>query len=99
MGKTADLQNRISHVRVDDEARRAKIAKARRLVYEKGASVNGPTIKKTLELESMVPTTVLMECPIIPDAQLISQSAERLFYQTRRFRLQLFLALRGRSVA
>ena len=66
MGKTVDLQNRISEVRVDDQARRAKVAKARRLVYEKGASVNGSTVKKILELESAVPTTVRTECLIIP---------------------------------
>jgi hypothetical protein len=63
MGKTADLQNRKSQVRIDNVARRAKIAKARRLVYEKGASVNGSTVKKVLGSESMVPTTVRIECP------------------------------------
>jgi hypothetical protein len=67
MGKTADLQTRISQVRIDDKARRAKIAKARRLVYEKGASIDGPTVKKALGLESMVPTTVRMKCLIIPN--------------------------------
>jgi hypothetical protein len=71
MGKTVDLQNRISQVRVDDRARRAKIAKARRLVYEKGASVNGPTVKAALGLESMVPTTVRMNCLIILNVWLI----------------------------
>jgi hypothetical protein len=57
MGTTTDLQDRITLQRVDDDARRAKIAKARKLVYEKGASVNGPTVKTTCE-ESMVPTMV-----------------------------------------
>jgi hypothetical protein len=65
MGKTADLQNRISQVHIDNEARRAKIAKVRRLVYEKGASINGPTVKKALGLESVVPTRVHVECLII----------------------------------
>ena len=58
MGKTADLQIRNTHMRVDDEARRKKIEKARRLVYENGSSINGPTVKRALELETMVPTRV-----------------------------------------
>ena len=58
MGTTTDLQDRIKLQRIDDIARRAKITKARKLVYEKGASINGTTVKTTLGLESMVPTTV-----------------------------------------
>lgn len=58
MGTTTDLQNRITLQHVDDSARRAKIAKARKLVYEKGAGINGSTVKTTLCEESMVPTTV-----------------------------------------
>jgi hypothetical protein len=58
MGKTADLQIRTTNVRVDDQDRRKKIEKARRLVYAKGSSVNGPTVKRALELETMIPTRV-----------------------------------------
>jgi hypothetical protein len=58
MGSKADLENRVSQVRVDNHVRRAKIAKARKLVYEKGASIKGTTVDSILELESMVPTVV-----------------------------------------
>jgi hypothetical protein len=58
MGTKIDMQNRVSYARVDDGIRQAKIAKARKLVYEKGASVNGNTVKNILGAESMVPTTV-----------------------------------------
>jgi hypothetical protein len=65
MGTKVDLQNRVSHARVDDGKRRAKIKKARKLVYEKGASANGNAVKNVLDAESMVPTTVraLTHCP------------------------------------
>jgi hypothetical protein len=58
MGTTTDLQNRITLQRVDNSARRTNIAKARKLVYEKGASINGPTVKTKLGPESTVPTAV-----------------------------------------
>jgi hypothetical protein len=58
MGTKADLENRISQERVDNNVRRANIAKARNLVYEKGASVNGTTVSNILGSESTVPTVV-----------------------------------------
>ena len=58
MGTTTDLQNRIKLQRIDNIAKRAKVTKARKLVYEKGASINGNTVKTALGMESMVPTTV-----------------------------------------
>ena len=58
MGTTTDLQNRITLQHIDNGARRAKIAKARKLVYEKGASAKGTTVGTTLGPESVVPTTV-----------------------------------------
>ena len=58
MGTKSDMQNRASYARVDNGIRRAKIAKARKLVYEKGASIKGNTVKSILGAESMVPTTV-----------------------------------------
>jgi hypothetical protein len=58
MGSKADLDNRVSQVRIDNHARRANIAKARKLVYEKGASVKGTTVNRILGSESMVPTVV-----------------------------------------
>jgi hypothetical protein len=69
MGTTTDLQNRITLQRVDDDARRAKIAKARKLVYEKGASIKGPTVERKLGEESMVPTTVRVSrrCLVVLD--------------------------------
>lgn len=65
MGRTTDLQHRSTYVRVDDKARRAKIEKARQLVYTKGASINGPAVKNVLQLESMVPTRVCTACPVV----------------------------------
>jgi hypothetical protein len=58
MGSKADLENRISQERVDNKLRRANIAKARKLVYEKGASVNSTTVSSILGSESTVPTVV-----------------------------------------
>jgi hypothetical protein len=62
MGSKADLENRVS--RVDTHVRRANIAKARKLVYEKGASIKGTTVDSILGSESMVPTVVsaMHEC-------------------------------------
>jgi hypothetical protein len=58
MGSKADLDNRVSQERVDNKVRRANVAKARKLVYEKGASINGTTVSSILGSESMVPTKV-----------------------------------------
>jgi hypothetical protein len=69
MGTTTDLQNRITLQRVDDDSRREKIAEARKLVYEKGASIKGPTVGRKLGQESMVPTTVRVSwcCLVVLD--------------------------------
>ena len=64
MGSKADLENRVSQVRVDNHVQRANIAKARKLVYEKGASIKGTTVNSILGSESMAPTVVsaTLEC-------------------------------------
>jgi hypothetical protein len=69
MGTTTDLQNRITLQHIDNGARRAKIAKARKLVYKKGASINGITVTTALGPESMVPTTVRvsLSCLVVLD--------------------------------
>jgi len=73
MGTTADLQNRITLQRVDDGARRAKIAKARKWIYENGAGIDGTKVKTKLDPESMVPTTVRVSwcCLIVFDVLLV----------------------------
>jgi hypothetical protein len=58
MGTEPDMENRVTQARVDNSARRANIAKARKLVYEKGASAKGSTIDNILGPESVVPTVV-----------------------------------------
>ena len=58
MGTGADLQMRVTHARVDDHSRCVKVAKARRLVYEKGAGISGTSITNILGVESMVPNSV-----------------------------------------
>jgi hypothetical protein len=99
MGTATDLQNRITLQRVDDAALRATIAKARKLVYEKGASINGTTVKNQLGQKSMVPTTVRVsqDCLVVRYPAHISL-VERLFHQTLKFRFQLFFALPCRFV-
>jgi hypothetical protein len=48
MGTETDLENRVSQARVDSNAQCANIAKARKQVYEKGASAKGSTIENIL---------------------------------------------------
>lgn len=58
MGTKTDMENRVLQARVDSNAQHAKIAKARKLVYEKGASAKGSTINNILGTESLAPTMV-----------------------------------------
>jgi hypothetical protein len=99
MGTATDFQNRITLQCVDNAAICATIAKARKLVYENGASINGDMVKNHLGQKSMVPTTVRVsqDCLVVQYPTHISL-IERLFRQTLRFRFQLFFALPCRFV-
>lgn len=58
MGQARDIKWRIKHKRVDDASRRSRIRTARRLIFEKGAAVDGNRIKALLGDWSYVPTAV-----------------------------------------
>jgi len=58
MGTEGDMLDRLTLQRVDDQARRNKINRARKLIFERGAPVDGKRVKSILNSESLVPTRV-----------------------------------------
>ncbi|KAG2739979.1 hypothetical protein P692DRAFT_20756128 [Suillus brevipes Sb2] len=56
MGTESDMNDRMTLQRVDDQARRKKIDQARKLIYQRGAPVDGKRVKSILNSESLVPT-------------------------------------------
>ena len=58
MGTPTDMMTRQTKLRVNDEARKKKIRRARRLIFKHGASINGNRIKEILQSQSFVPTRV-----------------------------------------
>jgi hypothetical protein len=58
MGTEGDMNDRITLRRVDDQARRNKIDRARKLIFQRGAPVDGKRVKSVLNSESLVPTRV-----------------------------------------
>lgn len=58
MGAEGDMNDRMTLQRVDDQARRKKIDQARKLIYQRGAPVDGKRVKSILNSESLVPTRV-----------------------------------------
>ena len=58
MGMSRDLAQRVSLARVDDVDRRYCVQAARRAIYESNHPVNGAAIKRLLDQDSLVPSTV-----------------------------------------
>ena len=58
MGMSRDLAQRVSLARVDDVDRRYRVQAARRAIYESNHPVNGAAIKRLLDQDSLVPSTV-----------------------------------------
>ena len=59
MGMSRDLAQRVSHcARVDDVDRRSRVQAARTAIYENNHPVNGAAIKRLLDRDSLVPSTV-----------------------------------------
>jgi hypothetical protein len=58
LGTPADTAVRVEQVRRDDTARREKVSKARKLIYEDGYVVNSAKVEELLKPESLVPTEV-----------------------------------------
>lgn len=58
MGTLFDMNTRKEQLRVDDDAHRKKIAKARKLIFKHGASINGVRVQSLLQDGSFVPTKV-----------------------------------------
>jgi hypothetical protein len=53
-----DMQQRETLSRVDDEAKRSKVAAARRIIYEANYAVDSDAVEALLKEQSLVPTTV-----------------------------------------
>jgi hypothetical protein len=58
MGTEGDMNDRMTLQRVDDQAHRKKIDLARKLIYQRGAPVDGKRVKSILNSESLVPTRI-----------------------------------------
>jgi hypothetical protein len=58
MGTKPDMHNREVTVRVDDNARQWSIKRARQLIFQMGARINGKRIRNILDPQSLVPTRV-----------------------------------------
>ena len=58
MGMSRDLAQRVSHARVDDVDQRSRVQAARTVIYENNHPVNGAAIKRLLDRDSLVPSTV-----------------------------------------
>jgi len=58
MGTKSDMTRREATARVDDDARRWNIKRARKLIFEKGVRIEGKHIRDLLGPQSLVPTRV-----------------------------------------
>ena len=58
MGTPANMEIRRLQIRVDDQSRKDKIAKARKLIFRDGVSVNGVRVQSVLADESLVAVNV-----------------------------------------
>jgi hypothetical protein len=61
MGMKRNMKQRETLARVDDEARRRKVATARDIIYNKNYAVNTNNVETLLMPQSLVPTTVSIE--------------------------------------
>ena len=58
MGTKSDMKWRDRSQRLDSESRRTQVEKARKLIFQNGAPVDGQHVKSILNPESLVPTRV-----------------------------------------
>jgi hypothetical protein len=58
MGTKLDMEHRETMQRVDNKQRQHRIEEARKLIFRKGASVDGASVKALLNAESYVPIRV-----------------------------------------
>jgi hypothetical protein len=58
VGKTRDMQQRVSLQRVDDEVKRSTVATAREIIYQKKYAVDNENVETLLKPQSLVPTAV-----------------------------------------
>ena len=58
MGMSRDLAQRVSLARVDDVDRHFRVQAAQTAIYENNHPVNGAAIKRLLDQDSLVPSTV-----------------------------------------
>jgi hypothetical protein len=65
MGTKSNLKYREVTVHVDDEACRQKIEKARKIIFQKGAGIEGKHVKDILSEQSLVPMQVSVSLPYI----------------------------------
>lgn len=80
MGTEGDMNDRITLRRVDDQARRNKIDRACKLIFQRGAPVDGKRVKSVLNSESLVPTRVSCSyCIQISTNELQNAFSDRLF--------------------
>jgi len=62
MGTAQDMKLRIKRCRIDNQKRRTFIRTARRLVFEKGATIDGDRVQNLLDDGSYVPINVRLIC-------------------------------------
>jgi hypothetical protein len=58
LGMVRDMQQRETLSRVDDEAKKSKVASARKIIYEKNYAVDSTAVEAHLKEQSLVPTAV-----------------------------------------
>ncbi|KIO04854.1 hypothetical protein M404DRAFT_142158 [Pisolithus tinctorius Marx 270] len=57
MGMAHDMRHRVRHVRMDSIERQGRISQAHKLIFQKGAAVNGKRVGYQLDKHSYVPMT------------------------------------------
>jgi hypothetical protein len=58
LGMVRDMRQRETLSRVDDEAKKSKVASARKIIYEKNYAVDSTAVEVHLKEQSLVPTAV-----------------------------------------
>lgn len=58
LGTTLDMKRRKTLVRVDDSAKRSKVAEARKQIYVNKYAVDNDRVEVLLQPQSLTPTTV-----------------------------------------
>lgn len=71
LGTSADRERRVKAVRQDMAEREARVAEARRIIYEEHYVVNSPRVEELLQPESLVPTEVCLHLCLDVDTVVI----------------------------